>query len=176
MAEFESSVRVTASVIYAVAGLIWLVAAGFAGYRIYQILLWPRVEAEVVRSETESYLSTAYRRDASGWNEAVQTRMYSPKALVRYRVQGRQLTAEAKHDVGSSWKWLQDRLTRQWQPGRRIVVYFRREKPEEPIAGLGWNVNTFLPSLMAVAFGFLFYGIGYGLIRGATAAMRFAGR
>ncbi len=38
-------------------------------------------------------------------------------------------------------------------------------KPEQPLAGLGWNLGTFLPCLLLIAFGFLLNACAHGLTR-----------
>ena len=155
--------------------MVWLGALVFVGYRGYQMLTLPAVEAEVLQADTESYLSTSYRKNAAGWMEQTRSRMYVPTALVRYRYKGQTLTSEAKHDVGFSWKWLQDSLTREWKPGSRIRIYIDPAKPEEPLAGLGMNVSTFLPAAVMAGFGFFLTGCGYALTRVAAVLIRFAG-
>lgn len=46
-----------------------------------------------------------------------------------------------------------------------IWVHIDPAKPEAPIAGLGYNLNTFLPSLAMVLIGLLIWAMGYGLGR-----------
>jgi len=168
----ESTLRMAVGFIYFLAGLTWLGAAAFAGYRVYQMRTLPSVEAEVVQASTESYTSTSYRRDATNWNRPVRSRMYSAAAVVRYSRDGKVITAEAGFDTGFSWKWVQDRLVREWTPGSRVRVYLDPAKESEPLIGLGANLNTFLPSGMIAFFGFFLYGCGYGVARLVPAVMR----
>ncbi len=168
----ESAIRAAVGLIHFLTWLLWLGALAFAAYRTYQMNTLPVVEAEVLKSETESYTSTSYRENAAGWNEQTQTRMYVPTALVRYTFAGQEFTANAKHDVGFSWKWVQDRLTRNWKSGSRIRIYIDPTKPGEPLAGLGFNLNTYLPAAFLVAFGFFLMGCAWGLSRVAPAILR----
>jgi len=168
----ESSIRLAVGFIQFLAGLVWLGAVVFVGYRAYQMCTLPSVEAEVLQAETQSYMSTSYRRNAANWMEPTRSRMYVPAALVRYAYNGQTLTAEAKHDVGFSSKWVQDRLTREWKPGSRIRIYIDPAQPDEPLAGLGMNLNTFLPAAFLVSFGFFLVGCGYALARVAPILIR----
>ena len=169
----DATFRLVVRLIYVMAGLTWLGALAFAGYRIFQMRTLPSVEAQILHAETESYRSKSYRRNAAGWNQEIYTRMYVPVALVRYEYGGKTITAEAKHDVGFSWKWVQDRLTREWKPGARMLVRIDPAKPEEPLAGLGMNFNTFLPVPFIAGFGFLLMGIAYGVGRLGLLVARF---
>ncbi len=170
----DSAIRFTVGFIYFLAGLIFVGAVVFTGYRIYQMATLPSVEAEVLQADTESYASTSYRRNAAGWNEPTRTRMFAATALVRYSYNGKTVTAEAKHDVGLSSKWLQDRMTKDWKPGARIRIHLDPAQPSEPLAGLGVNLNTFLPAFCLVFFGFFLVGCGYGLTRAAALLVRLA--
>jgi hypothetical protein len=151
--------------VYGLAILLWLGALAFAGYRIHQMRTLKVVDAEVLDAKTKSYMSKHYSRDATGWNVETRSRMYSADATVRYQYEGREYIAEASHDVGVSSQWLQDRLTREWKPGSRIRIHIDPAKPDNPLAGLGFNLNTFLPSVAMVFFGFVILGAGYGLGR-----------
>lgn len=154
------------------AWLVWAGALGFAGYRVYQMRTLPSVEAEVLQAATESYTSTAYRKNAAGWNEPTRSRMYVPTALVRYRYNGRTVAAMAKHDTGFSWKWVQDQVTRGWKPGSRIRIHIDPAQPEEPLAGLGLNLSTFLPVVLLAAFGGFLTGCAWVLQRVVAAVGR----
>jgi hypothetical protein len=151
--------------VYGLAILLWLGALAFAGYRIHQMRTLKVVDAEVLDAKTKSYSARHYSRDAAGWNVETRSRMYSANATVRYQYQGQEYIAEASHDVGVSSQWLQDRLTREWKPGSRIRIHIDPAKPDNPLAGLGFNLNTFLPSVAMVFFGFVILGAGYGLGR-----------
>jgi len=151
--------------VYGIAILIWIGALVFIGYRIHQMGTLKVVQAEVLDAETKSYMARSYSRDASGWNRETRSRMYSATAMVRYEYQGQEYIAEASHDVGVSFKFLQDRLTREWKPGSRIPVRIDPTKPDQPLAGLAFNLNTFLPAVALVLFGFVFLAAGYGVGR-----------
>jgi hypothetical protein len=159
--------------VYGLAILLWLGALAFAGFRIHQMGALKVVEAEVLDAKTKSYMARAYSKDATGWNVETRSRMYSANATVRYEYQGREHIAEASHDVGVSSKWLQDRLTREWKPGSRIRIHIDPAKPDSPLAGLGFNLNTFLPAIALVLFGFVLLGAGYGLGRLFALLMKF---
>jgi hypothetical protein len=161
----ESSIRMVQWVIYAMSVMVWLGAVGFAGFRIHQMRTLAAVSAEVLDAKTSSYMSKSYMRDATGFNRETRSRMYSADATVRYVYQGQEYTAEASHDVGVSSQWFQERLTRQWKPGARIIVHLDPAQPDKPLAGLGFNLNTFSPSLAMIVFGFLLLGAAYGVGR-----------
>ncbi len=146
-----------------IAIMVWLGALAFVGYRIHQMRTLKVVDAEVLDAKTESYMSKHYSKDAAGWNVETRSRMYSANATVRYQYEGREYIAEASHDVGVSSQWLQDRLTREWKPGHRMRIHIDPAKPDSPLAGLGFNLNTFLPSAAMVFFGFFVLGMGYGV-------------
>ena len=170
----ESAIRATVWFIHFLAVLTWLGAVAVAGYRLHQMRTLPAVQAEVIQAETESYTSTSYRKHAAGWTEQTQSPMYVPTATVRYSYNGQTLTGVAKHDVGFSWKWLQDSVTRSWKPGSRIWIHIDPAHPEEPLAGLGLNLSTFLPCVFLVAFGFFLMGCAYVVTRVGALALRFA--
>jgi hypothetical protein len=121
------------------------------------------VDAEVLEAKTDSYMAKHYSRDATEWNVETRSRMYSATAMVRYQYEGREYVTEASHDVGISFQWVQDRLTREWKPGSRIRVHIDPAKPASPLAGLGLNLNTFSPMIGLVFFGLVVWGAGYAL-------------
>lgn len=47
----------------------------------------------------------------------------------------------------------------------RIRVHIDPAKPEEPLAGLGFNLNTYSPAVGLAIFGLTVLGAGYGLGR-----------
>jgi hypothetical protein len=161
--------------VYGIAVMVWLGALVFAGFRIHQMRTLEAVDAEVLDAKTESYMAKRFSRDATGWNVETRSRMYSANATVRYRYQGQEYITEASHDVGVSFQWLQDRLTREWKPGSRIRVHIDPAKPANPLAGLGFNLNTFSPSVALVLFGFVVWGAGYGLGRLLPLLMKYGG-
>jgi hypothetical protein len=161
--------------VYGIAVMVWLGALVFVGFRIHQMRTLAAVDAEVLDAKTKSYLAKRYSRDATGWNVETRSRMYSANATVRYQYQGREYIAEASHDVGVSCQWLQDRLTREWKPGSRMRVHIDPAKPDNPLAGLGFNLNTFSPSVALVLFGFVVWGAGTGLGRLLALLMKFRG-
>lgn len=161
----ESAIRMVQWVVYALGLMVWLVAVGFIGYRIHQLNTLVPVSAEVIDAHTRSYTSTSYMRDATGHNRETPSRMYSADATVRYAYQGKSYTAMASHDVGISIRWFQDRLTRQWQPGTRIRIHVDPSQPDQPLAGLGSNLNTFAPAIGLAMFGCLILASSYGIGR-----------
>lgn len=161
----EPAIRMAQWAIYGMAVMIWLGALAFVGYRIHQMGTLKVVEAEVLDAKTTSYMGKSYSKDATGWTVETRSRMYSANATVRYQFQGREYIAEASHDVGVSFQWIQDRLTRQWKPGSRILIHIDPAKPDQPTAGLGFNLNTFTPAFGMVIAGFMLLGVGYGLGR-----------
>ncbi len=175
MMGMESAVRLAVGLIHVLAWLTWAGALGVIGYRVYQMNRLPSVEAKVLDAETVEYTSTSYRKDATNWTAETRSQMYVPTAVVRYRYQGRDITARAQHDVGFSWRWVQDRATRDWRRGSLIRIYIKPAKPEEPLAGLGMNLSTFLPAVMLGGFGGVLMGCGWALVRIAAAVSRFAG-
>jgi hypothetical protein len=151
--------------VYGIAVMLWLGALAFVGFRIHQMGTLKVVDAEVLDAKTKSYMARHYSKDAAGWNVETRSRMYSANATVRYEYQGREYIAEASHDVGVSIQWLQDRLTREWKPGSRIRIHIDPAKPDSPLAGLGFNLNTLSPAIVLALVGFLVLGAGYGLGR-----------
>lgn len=161
----DSALKLAQWTVYGLAALIWIGALVFAGYRNHQLNTLKPVRAEVIESATEGYMSSHYGEDATGWRVETQSRMYSAVARVKYEFAGRQHEAIASHDVGVSWAWIQDRLTRDWKPGVKIWVHIDPSKPDQPKAGLGYNLNTFLPSLGLIVFGCAIWAMGCGLGR-----------
>lgn len=161
----ESALKMAQWVVYGLAIAIWVGALAFTVWRNQQLNTLKPVRAEVIESGPKSYMSSHYSEDASGWKEETKSRMYSATAKVRYEFGGRNYEAEASHDVGASWEGLQQRLTREWKPGAKIWVHIDPATPEAPVAGLGYNLNTFLPSLAMVLTGLLIWAMGYGLGR-----------
>jgi hypothetical protein len=152
-------------IVYGIAVMLWLGALAFVGFCIHQMGTLKLVVAEVLDAKTESYMSKHYSKDVTGRYIETRSRMYSANATVRYEYQGREYVAEASHDVGASFQWLQDRLTREWKPGSRIGIRIDPSKPDSPLAGLGFNLNTMSPAIAMVLFGFVVFGAGYGLGR-----------
>lgn len=161
----DSALKMVQWTVYGLAALIWIGALVFAGYRNHQLKTLKPVRAEVIEAATEGYMSSHYGEDSSGWRVETQSKMYSAVARVKYEFGGRQYEAEASHDVGVSWAWVQDRLTREWKPGAKIWVHIDPAKPDQPTAGLGYNLNTFLPSVGMILFGWVIWAMGYGLGR-----------
>ncbi len=169
----ESALKLAQWTVYALAVMIWIGALVFAGYRIKQMGTLKPVRAEVLEAATQSYMSGHYGEDASGWRVKTQSRMYSATAKVRYEYEGREYVTGASHDVGMSWEWLQARLTREWKPGSKIWVHIDPAKPDAPLAGLGFNVNTFTPSIGLALFGLIVWAAGHGLGRLLPMVLRF---
>lgn len=161
----ESALKMAQWTVYGLAIMLFVGALAFAVWRNHQLNTLTPVRAEVLEAGTESYMASHYSEDASGWKEETETRMYSAVAKVRYETGGRRYEMEARHDVGVSWEWVQKRLAREWKPGSMIWVHLDPAKPEAPIAGLGYNLNTFLPSFGLVLFGMMLWAMGYGLGR-----------
>ena len=161
----ESALKLGQWTVYAIAIMLWIGALVFAGYRYRQLSTLKPVRAEVLEAGPKSYMSGHYGRDASGRNVKTMSRMYSATAKVIYEYEGQQYVVEASHDVGVSWAWLQERLTREWKPGNQIWVHIDPAKPDAPLAGLDYNVNTFLPSIGLVLFGLFIWAAGVGLGR-----------
>jgi len=160
-----SALKMAQWTVYGLAIMLFVGALAFAVWRNHQLNTLKPVRAEVIEAGTESYMSSQYSEDASGWKGQTEARMYSADAKVRYEFGGKQYETEASHDVGVSWESLQERLTREWKPGSVIWVHIDPATPEAPIAGLGYNLNTFLPSLAMVLIGLLIWAMGYGLGR-----------
>jgi len=165
MDHMEYMFKTAHSAVWGSAVMLWLMALAFVGFRIHQMGTLKAVEAEVLDAKTKSYMGRSYSKDATGWTVETRSRMYSANATVRYQFQGREYIAEASHDTGVSIKWLQDRLTRQWKPGSRIRVHIDPAKPDKPLAGLGYNLNTFSIAIGAVLFGFAVLAAGWGFGR-----------
>lgn len=159
----ESTLRLAQWTVYGLAILMWAGALVFAGYRNHQMNTLKLVRAEVVEAGTRSYMSSDYGKDADGWGVETKSRMYSATAKVRYEFEGTRYETEASHDVGLSSKEMQERLTREWKPGSWIWVRIDPARPDAPIAGLGWNLNTFLPSFSLALFGLVMWAAGYGV-------------
>jgi hypothetical protein len=169
----ESTIRMVQWVIYALGVMIGLGAVGFVGFRFHQMNTLVAVSAEVMDAKTSAYTSKSYVRDATGHSRESRSRMYSADATVRYIFQGQEYTAEASHDVGVSSQWFQDRLTRQWKSGTRIRIHVDQAKPDKPLVGLGFNLNTFAPAVGMVIFGCFILGVGYGFGRLLAVLVRF---
>lgn len=161
----ESALKMAQWAVYGLAIILLVGALAFAVWRNHQLNTLKPVRAEVIEAGTESYMAGQYEEDASGWKVQTESRMYSAVAKVRYEFGGRQYETQASHDVGVSWAWVQERLTRGWKPGSVIWVRIDPARPEAPIAGLGYNLNTFLPSLAMALTGLLIWALGYGLGR-----------
>jgi len=160
----DASVRVAVWSFYFLAGVVWLGSLVFIAYRIHQLRTLPVVDAEVIKAGTDSYVTRSYETDTDGWSQEVYHRWYAAAVVVRYEYKGKQFITEARHDVASS-KWIQDRLARKWKPGTRIRIRIDPARPQEPLAGLGVNLNTFLPAFGLVACGFILVAMGYGVAR-----------
>ena len=171
----ESALKMVQWAVFGLAVMLWLGAIAFVVYRIHQMGTLTAVRAEVLDAKTKSYMARTYSTDAAGAKVETRSRMYSANATVRYQYQGREYIAEASHDVGVSFRWFQDRLTREWKPGSRIVVHIDSAKPEEPLAGLGVNLNTFSPAVALAISGFVILGAGYGMSRLVAWFMKLAG-
>lgn len=169
----ESTLRLAQWTVYGLAILMWVGTLVFAGYRNHQMSTLKPVRAQVVEAGTQSYMSSHYGKDATGWRVETKSRMYSATAKVRYEFEGTQYETEASHDVGLSWEGLQERLTREWKPGSWISVRIDPARPDAPIAGLGWNLNTFLPSFALMLFGLIVWAAGFGLGRLLPVVRRF---
>lgn len=167
-----SAARLAVRCIYAIAGLIWLGALAFALYRYHQIRTLTPVMAEVLKAETESYTSRTTATDSDGFTTDAEFKGYVPVVWVRYEFNGKTYTVEARYDTGSSFRWIQDRITRRWKPGSRIRVHIDPAKPDKPLPDLGLNLHTFQVSIVLVITGFFFVGLGYGMDRLGAYAWR----
>lgn len=170
--EAESVVRLAVRCIYAISGVIWLAALGFVLYRFYQLRTLVPLQAEVLKAETEAYTERTTGTDSDGFTTEAEFKGYIPVAWVRYEFNGKTYTAEARHDTGSSFKWVQDRITQRWKPGSRIGVHIDPAKPDKPLPDLGLNLHTFQMGIVLVIAGFFFAGVGYGFERLGAFAFR----
>ena len=161
----ESALKAAQWTVYGLALVIWLGSAAFAVWRNQQLITLKPVPAEGVEAATKSSMKSSHGENPSGWNVETKSRMYAATAKVRHQFLGRQYETEASQDVGASCAGLHDRLTRHWKPGAVIRVHVDPARPGAPIAGLGDNLNTFLPPYGMALFGLVIWGMGYGLVR-----------
>jgi hypothetical protein len=161
----HDAIRLTAWSIYGMAGFIWLAALGFIGFRIYQVRTLTAVEAEVLRSGTDSYSETSRSTDSDGFTLESQSTNYASVAWVRYEFNGKTYTAEARHDTASGFKSLQESIARRWKPGARIRVYIDPAAPDKPVPDLGLNLPTLQMSITLLITGAFFAAAGYGVTR-----------
>jgi len=162
MHDIASAVRTATWCIYGIAGFIWFVAIAFAGFRIYQMRTLVAVQAEVLNAATDSYTATARELDSDRFTYETQETVYVPVARVRYEFHGKTYTVAARHDTGSGFKSIEDRITRRWKPGTRIRVHLDPSEPDRPIPDLGLNAHTFQMSIVAAIAGGVFALFGYG--------------
>ena len=160
-ARMEETARLTLKILHGVVAVMWAGGAAFAGYRIYQLLTFQVVVAEVLKAETDAYMQTSEGEDAHGFRETHYHRVYRAQALVRYRYRGQEYTAVARNENETqSWNKA-DRLVQSWKPGTQLRVRVHAGKPDQPRLGLGLNLATFKTTFALVAFGFAFLGFAY---------------
>ncbi len=170
--EFLSTLRTVVTWIYGFAALLFLGALALAGYRLYQRYTLTAVEAEVLRSELDSYIDRSTGTDSDGFTEETAARIYVPIARVRYQFQGKVYTVEIRSPSGSSFESLESRTLERWKPGARIRVYLDPTAPEKPTADLGFNYHTLHPSLILVMGALFVGGFAWLMERFAGAASR----
>jgi hypothetical protein len=166
-----STVRTAVRCIYVVAGVIWLGALAFAGYRFYQMRTLTSLEAEVLRAEVDSYTATSRDTDSDGFTMQSPTQVYVPVVWVRYRFNNKVYSVGARHDTGGL-KWVQDRIAQGWKPGARIRIHIDPDEPGKPVPDLGLNLHTFQMSIVLVFTGWVFVLFGYAFSRMAAFASR----
>jgi hypothetical protein len=171
--EAASVLRLAVRCIYAISGLICLGALAFAWYRYHQIHTLTPLDALVLKSATESYTETVDSRDSQGFSEKSKFTGYLPVVWVRYEFNGKTYSVEAWHDTGSSFRWFQERITRRWKSGSHIRVHLDPAKPDKPLPDLGLNLHTFQMSMALAIISLFFAGVGYGVGRLGTFAMRY---
>ncbi len=163
--ELDSSGRLVYGTLVGIAVLCWLGAAAFAGFRFYQMRTYDVVSAVVLEAGTSGYQVSVTTEDSDGFKRDSYETMYSAEALVEYDYKGKHYKTVASHDVGTSSRWFQERLTRNWKPGSRIRVRINPAKPDKPLAGVWLNLHTFTPALGLIVFGLMTYGIALGVRR-----------
>ncbi len=155
------TVGLTLRILHGVVGVIWAGAVAFAAYRIYQLLTFQVVVAEVLKADTDAYMQVSEGEDAYGFRQTHHHRVYRAQALVRYQFRDKDYTAVARHENETeSWKRA-DRLVQSWKPGTRLRVRLHPDKPDQPRLGLGLNLATFKATFAFVAVGFAFLGFAY---------------
>ncbi len=164
--EIVATVRACTRWFYAIAGLMWLGAAVFAGYRIYQICTQVLVPAEVLESGLQPSYEGSLERDEDGFTRDSASLRYDREAKVRYQVNEKVITAGIR-ESGSGFRWIEERVLREWKPGTRIRVRITPSKPEEPQPAIGLRFSTFQFSMAMALGGAAFAGFGYILVRAA---------
>jgi len=162
--EIVAAVQAGARWFYAIAGVIWLGALVFAGYRIYQIFTQVLVPAEVLESGLHPYYERSSDRDTDGFTEESVSLRYDREAKVRYQVNGKVITAGIRQS-GSGFRWIEELVLREWKPGTRIRVRIDPAEPEKPQPALGLRYSTFQFSLVMALGGGCFAGFGYAMVR-----------
>jgi hypothetical protein len=173
----DDAIRMALWIFRALTAVMWAGAVAFAAYRVYQLCTLRVVEAEVLKAETDSYLTTGEEEDSYGFRREYSTPVYRAKALVRYVYQGKTYTAVASPDTGTiGFRFTQDRLVEKWKRRPRIRVHINPVKPDQPQIELGLNLDTFWVAIILTAVGLLFVGMGYGVSRVAAYFARLMGQ
>ncbi len=156
---------------YAIGGLMWVGALVFTGMRIYQICTQVLVTAVVVDSGLIPYSQTSQETDVDGFTRDSASLSYYREVTVRYDVNGKTTTA-AFGQSGSGFRWIEDRVMREWKPGAHIRVRIDPDRPDRPKAALKLDYSTFDASIGLLLGGFCFAGFAYAMSRALEYVLR----
>jgi hypothetical protein len=164
---------------YVVGGLMWVGALVFAGIRVYQICTQVLVPAVVVDSRLIAYSQPSQETDSDGFTRDSAALSHYREATVRYEANGKTNTA-AIGQSGSGFRWIEDRLMKEWKPGAHIRVRIDPARPGKPQPALGLHYSTFEAGIGLLLGGFCFAGFAWGIERALEFVLRkletFAGR